>query len=75
MHNKAFDYKFSKSKKPFLRLIAVQAMKAISGARTMEWIEGEEIEQSRARAIQLARYSLGAEEKSKFIMEAFFKSS
>jgi hypothetical protein len=40
----------------------------------MEWIPGDEIEQSRIKAIQLAKESLGFGEKNNLIMKSFFEN-
>jgi hypothetical protein len=56
---KTINYEFSEQRKPFLRLLALHAMKAISSAAQMGWIAEPMESESRNRAYSLARYSLG----------------
>lgn len=71
LNNRRFDYTFSEKAKPYRRLIALHAHRAVQKARNMAWID-EDVDAAafRGRSLELARLSLGDESP---IMKAFFE--
>eukprot|EP01039_Chlorochromonas_danica_P002783 gene2783-3037_t len=75
INGKLFDYVFTHEnpkRKPFMRLLAQHAKRAVSVAVKVGWIEEDsEIEEHHRRVIELARQSL---EPTSVAMELFEKS-
>jgi hypothetical protein len=60
LHLKEFDYEFTLSKKPFLRLLAMHAQRTLEKALNLGWIGNDNFAAERERVLELARYSLDA---------------
>ena len=58
LDNHVFDYKFVPPVKPFVRLIALHAIKTIENAQALGWVDAGDIPARRQRALELARLSL-----------------
>jgi archaellum component FlaC len=73
IHGREMDYRFSddSSRRPFMRLLALHALRAFRTARQLGWVEGHEIELAKDQAFALAARSLSDESP---IMSAFFRS-
>jgi hypothetical protein len=56
--NLRFDYKFTDQVKPFMRLLAVHAVKALEKAQLLGWVEAGDFPARRERALELARLSI-----------------
>ena len=70
LDTKRMDYIFTQTRKPFLRILATHACRAIDNARNMNWIEDDPIKNEFvARSRELARLSLDGNEA---VINAFF---
>ena len=58
LDNLPCHYKFVPPAKPFVRLIAVHAIKALENAQALGWVDAGEIPARRQRALDLARLSI-----------------
>ena len=58
LQDKAFDHKFVPPCKPFLRLIAIHATKALEKAQCLGWVDAGDLPARRQRALELARLAL-----------------
>ena len=58
LQDSSFDYKFVPPVKPFLRLIAIHATKALEKAQNLGWVDAGDLPARRERALELARLSL-----------------
>ena len=71
VHEKELHYQFVGDTKPFLRLLSLHADRALSKARSMNWIADEgDMVSKRARNVDLARLSL--EPDNREVLDAFF---
>ena len=59
LHDHSFFHEFDLARKPFLRLIALHAVKTIENAGKMGWIDVGDLVARKDRMLRLARLSLG----------------